>query len=182
MASQRVLFGGTILSLIAAFALALSFQAQQPLQAVESHHQTYCYKRVRTQDQDLPEAQCFTVADGIFTEVFGNNDQLDLSQIVTSERYVIPGLWDGHGHLMGYGEFLHSVDLFGAESIEDVRTRIKSFIAVNPSAGSKDSWIRGTGWDQAAFGRMPTAVSPFLSYPNDSLTKFCRMTSSRIAN
>lgn len=37
--------------------------------------------------------------------------------------------------------------------------RIKKYIAENPSAGSKDEWVRGIGWDQTFFGRMPTAVS-----------------------
>lgn len=71
---------------------------------------------------------------------------------------MIPGLWDGHGHLRQYGEFLHSVDLFGSSSLEEVMVRVKKYIAENPSAGSKDEWVRGIGWDQTFFGRMPTAV------------------------
>jgi predicted amidohydrolase YtcJ len=76
-----------------------------------------------------------------------------------SDGYAIPGLWDGHGHLLQYGEFLHSVDLFGSKSLDDVRDRIKKYLAANPGAGTKDHWLRGVGWDQSAFGRMPTAVS-----------------------
>ncbi|KAF4334342.1 amidohydrolase ytcJ [Fusarium beomiforme] len=53
--------------------------------------------------------------------------------------------------------------LFTADSGMDmaiyfnVRTRIKDYIAANPGAGSKDNWVRGVGWDQTFFGRMPTA-------------------------
>jgi predicted amidohydrolase YtcJ len=73
--------------------------------------------------------------------------------------YVIPGLWDGHGHLLQYGEFLHSVDLFGSDSLDEVRRRIKVYLQDNPGAGTSSSWLRGVGWDQTLLGRMPTAVS-----------------------
>lgn len=73
------------------------------------------------------------------------------------EGHVIPGLWDGHGHLLQYGEFLHSVDLFGAETLDDVRERVKKYVDENAGAGTKDNWVRGVGWDQTPFGRMPTA-------------------------
>lgn len=63
-----------------------------------------------------------------------------------------------HGHLQQYGEFLHSVDLFGSSSIADVRERLASYLAKHDGVGSKDDWIRGIGWDQMALGGMPTAV------------------------
>jgi hypothetical protein len=86
----------------------------------------------------------------------------EAEDLVTNPGYVIPGLWDGHGHLLQYGEFLHSVDLFGSSSIGDVRSRLRNYIDSHPGAGTADNWIRGVGWDQTAFGRMPTAVSVLL--------------------
>ena len=65
---------------------------------------------------------------------------------------------DQHGHLSLYGEFLHSVDLFGSSSIEEARDRLAAYISKNKGVGTKDDWIRGVGWDQMALGGMPTAV------------------------
>jgi hypothetical protein len=73
--------------------------------------------------------------------------------------YVLPGLWDGHGHLLQYGEFLHSADLFGADSPEEVRRRLRVYLAANPGVGGKGEWARGIGWDQMVMGGMPFAVS-----------------------
>jgi predicted amidohydrolase YtcJ len=149
---------GLVLPLIVV-AFAVAYRLQQPLtDSDEEDPATYCYNSIRTHDSDQAEAQCFTVANGIFTAV-GPRDA-DQSMI---DGYVIPGLWDGHGHLLQYGEFLHSVDLFGAQTLAEVRTRIKDYISANPGAGSKDNWVRGVGWDQTFFGRMPTAVR--YSYP-----------------
>ena len=67
------------------------------------------------------------------------------------------------GTLWQYGEMLESVSLYGAQSIEDVRTKIKDFLSFHDGEmyGTRDKWIRGIGWDQAYFGGvMPTAVSP----------------------
>ncbi|KAF6516818.1 hypothetical protein HZS61_004021 [Fusarium oxysporum f. sp. conglutinans] len=105
---------GLVLPLIVV-AFAVAYRLQQPLTASdEEDSATYCYKSIRTHDPEQAEAQCFTVADGIFTAV-GPRDA-DQSMI---DGYVIPGLWDGHGHLLQYGEFLHSVDLFGAQSLAE---------------------------------------------------------------
>ncbi|KAJ4222616.1 hypothetical protein NW759_006192 [Fusarium solani] len=135
-------------------ALAVAYRLQQPLNKANSV--TYCYTGVRTHDSELPTAQCFSVVDGIFTAVW--NKEVDDQLHNQTDGYVIPGLWDGHGHLLQYGEFLHSVDLFGAQTLDEVRSRIKKYLADNPGAGSKDNWVRGVGWDQTFYGRMPTAA------------------------
>ncbi|KAK3402080.1 amidohydrolase family-domain-containing protein, partial [Sordaria brevicollis] len=114
---------------------------------------TYCYTSVKTAAGSTKEADCFSIsADGKFTKVFhsaedvlvvGDNDYYhnedgSPSAIVeTREGHVIPGIWDGHGHLIQYGEFLHSVDLFGAKSGEEVRERM--VLGEMPSAAMLDS-------------------------------------------
>lgn len=120
---------------------------------VRSKSQTYCYQGVRTLDEDKPSANCFTVSSGVFTNVFAYEKAGD-----GGAGYVIPGLWDGHGHLLPYGEFLHSVDLFGSSTLDDARNRIADYLDAHPGAGRRKEWVRGVGWDQMAFGRMPTAV------------------------
>lgn len=162
MASTLLRWGLLTLSAaVVALAVALRLQ-QQPLHhsASSSSTTTHCYQSVRTHDSDKPTAQCFSVTDGVFSNVMSKDELVgDSLTDVEDPGYVIPGLWDGHGHLLQYGEFLHSVDLFGSESLDDVRARIKEYLEANPGAGTKDQWVRGVGWDQTAFGRMPTAVS-----------------------
>ncbi|KAL8418595.1 hypothetical protein RB594_001990 [Gaeumannomyces avenae] len=118
--------------------------------------ETFCYQDgIRTGSQEVHFAQCFQVKDGLFTEVTPDSDTVKAARLLPG--HAIPGLWDGHGHLLGYGEFLHSVDLFGAESFDEVNRRILTYIDANPGAGSSTSWIRGVGWDQMALGGMPAA-------------------------
>ncbi|KAI0015996.1 amidohydrolase family-domain-containing protein [Xylariomycetidae sp. FL0641] len=123
------------------------------------YSETHCYKSIRTNradDVDSP-VNCFSVSpSGKFTKVFQADSTSDLAQ-TADPGYAMPGLWDGHGHLLQYGEFLNSVDLFGSQSMEEVRSRIHSYVSRHPDAGSKDDWIRGIGWDQMALGKMPTA-------------------------
>jgi hypothetical protein len=116
---------------------------------------TYCYTSITSLSPDVPsDANCMTIGrDGTVTDIFPSTS----GQTIIS-GHVIPGLTDGHGHLLQYGELLNSVNLFGASSLDEVRQRIKDYITIHPNAGSKDEWIRGVGWDQAAYGRMPTAV------------------------
>jgi hypothetical protein len=158
---------GSIISAIAAVVLAYSYQQQHPLlfAGFGDPLPVYCYNSIRTHDSHQPSAECFSVnKDGVFAGVWARDGDAaaaaaTAADVTVSEGHVIPGLWDGHGHLLQYGEFLHSVDLFGSQSLEEVRHRIKTYLEANPEAGTKTRWLRGVGWDQSAFGRMPTAVS-----------------------
>ncbi|KAM3497847.1 hypothetical protein MY10362_008816 [Beauveria mimosiformis] len=155
---------GLYLSLLLAASLAaLGSRAQhqkEPLAVADS--QTYCYDSIQTLDSDLPTAQCFTVADGLFTAVTQQAQKQELKQRggedSTAGGHVIPGLWDGHGHLIEHGEMLVQVDLFGATTLDEVRARLRDYILKHPGAGTKERWLRGMGWDQTNFGRMPTAA------------------------
>jgi hypothetical protein len=170
MPSPPLLRWGLILSL-AAVALAfflhpdLKFNnhaesmLQYPLSSTESHQQTFCYEGVRVTDgtNSLADggASCFTIQDGKFTSIFPPSEKESPNVL---PGYAYPGLWDGHGHLLQYGEFLHSVDLFGSKSFDEVRGRVRDYLDSHPGAGGKDEWVRGVGWDQMALGAMPTAV------------------------
>ncbi|KAK7424385.1 hypothetical protein QQZ08_008643 [Neonectria magnoliae] len=152
-------WGLTLPIVVVVLAVAYRLQQEPLLGPSSSSPETYCYKGVRTHDEALPAARCFSVVDGAFTAVWsdaGAGGEEDSVQ--ARDGYVIPGLWDGHGHLLQYGEFLHSVDLFGSQTLQQVRDRVTAYVAENPGAGSKDNWIRGVGWDQTFFGRMPTAA------------------------
>ncbi|KAK3955172.1 amidohydrolase family-domain-containing protein [Pseudoneurospora amorphoporcata] len=137
---------------------------------------TYCYTSILTEAGSHKQADCFSISpDGKFTKVFnsaedvlivGDNDYKEDggNNLVTMRGHVIPGIWDGHGHLIQYGEFLHSVDLFGAMSAEEVRTRVREYLkdaekeGEGSDVGSKENWARGVGWDQMVLGEMPSAA------------------------
>lgn len=140
---------------------------QRPLGPTIGSSDTYCYQGIRTHDDEVPSAECFSVTDGLFSRVSAG----EATDVRRRDGYVIPGMWDGHGHLLQYGEFLHSVDLFGSQSFDEVRERLEGYLDANPGAGTRDAWIRGIGWDQMALGRMPTAVCDMTSLPSsDPLT------------
>ncbi|KAI1211617.1 amidohydrolase family-domain-containing protein [Annulohypoxylon truncatum] len=119
--------------------------------------ETYCYQLVRTNSLVEPYVNCFSVSPtGKFSKVFQAGDDTEYAKNA-NPGFAMPGLWDGHGHLQQYGEFLNSVDLFGSTSMDDVRSRVLSYVDENPKAGSEEEWLRGVGWDQMALGKMPTA-------------------------
>ncbi|KAI1778121.1 amidohydrolase family-domain-containing protein [Hypoxylon cercidicola] len=122
-----------------------------------TYTETYCYQSVRTNSLAQPYVNCFSVSpSGKFSKVFQAAEDTELAQNA-SPGFAMPGLWDGHGHLLQYGEFLNSVDLFGSTSMDDVRTRVRGYVSQQPGVGSKEEWVRGVGWDQMALGKMPTA-------------------------
>ena len=70
-------------------------------------------------------------------------------------KYVLPGLTDAHGHVLGLGEQKLQADLRGTSSIDDALARIRKHIAANPNA----RWVIGRGWNQVLWKerRFPTA-------------------------
>src|ERR1700710_3152673 len=115
---------------------------------------------ITTLNASLPQAKCFRTQDGLFIDVLEAAPSRQ-EEITFLNGYVLPGIIESHGHILQYGEMLESVSLYGAQSIDEVRTRIKKFLDSHRGEGygAHDKWIRGVGWDQAHFGGvMPTAV------------------------
>lgn len=126
--------------------------------------ETHCYSSVTTLSSGLTNPECFSVSNGRFSRIFKNDLTKQDSSFDTVKGarsgYVYPGLWDGHGHLIQYGELLNSVNLFGSASMDDVQKRLVRYKAEHPNEGTAEHWIRGVGWDQANFnGDWPTTVS-----------------------
>lgn len=71
-------------------------------------------------------------------------------------RTIIPGLIDGHGHVMGLGFQLITLDLSDTRSLEEAKAKIAAYAAANPQR----KWIIGRGWNQETWGlgRFPTAA------------------------
>lgn len=115
---------------------------------------------ITTLNSSLPQAQCFRVQDGLFTEVLTELPTGKKEEVTFLDGYVLPGIIESHGHILQYGEMLESVSLYGADSMEELRRRILLFLEAHKGEGygSREKWIRGIGWDQAFFGGvMPTA-------------------------
>jgi len=86
----------------------------------------FCYGSITTIDEDDRELApgCLALnANGTFGEVFAP-EAMEVDEMrkrgwgVDLSAHVVPGLWDGHAHLLGYGEMLGSVKLYGADSLE----------------------------------------------------------------
>lgn len=58
--------------------------------------------------------------------------------------WLMPGLQDAHGHLLGLGAALEEVDLFGAKTYAEVVARVQR-VASRTKPGE---WVVGRGWDQ----------------------------------
>ncbi|PHP21143.1 metal-dependent hydrolase [Sphingobium sp. IP1] len=71
-------------------------------------------------------------------------------------KTLIPGLIDGHGHVMGLGLSLITLDLSDTKSLAEAQAKIRAYAQEN--TGRK--WIIGTGWNQETWGlgRFPTAA------------------------
>ncbi|MBL8753001.1 MAG: amidohydrolase [Planctomycetes bacterium] len=61
-----------------------------------------------------------------------------------ANAFVMPGLQDAHGHLLGLGSTFFEVDLVGTTSEAQVVDKTKAVAAKLP----KGSWVIGRGWDQ----------------------------------
>ncbi|MEV7663856.1 amidohydrolase [Paenarthrobacter sp. NPDC089316] len=69
-------------------------------------------------------------------------------------RLVLPGFVDGHAHVIGTGEALGQVSLWGAKSVEEIQHRIKERHATRPD----DDRLLATGWLHGAIpGGVPDA-------------------------
>jgi len=77
---------------------------------------------------------------------------------------VIPGLIDAHGHIMGLGLAMLNADLSGADSIDEVVTRLTQHAAGLPES----AWLRGRGWDQTRWPgkQFPTAADLDDAFPD----------------
>jgi predicted amidohydrolase YtcJ len=68
----------------------------------------------------------------------------DITSIDGQGRTLLPGLIDAHGHVLGYGLSLLTVDLTNTSSEQDAVARAQAFNSKNPT----DGWLMGRGWNQ----------------------------------
>ncbi len=70
-------------------------------------------------------------------------------------KTLVPGMIDAHGHVMGLGFQLLTLDLSDTNSLDEALKKIADYSAANPA-----KWILGGGWNQERWklGRFPTAA------------------------
>jgi predicted amidohydrolase YtcJ len=97
--------------------------------------------------------------DGKVTELLTKKDklprQLDFRHDARGAT-MLPGLIDAHGHVMGLGFQLLTLDLSATNSLAEAQAAIREYAAKNPDR----RWIIGRGWNQEKWGlgRFPTAA------------------------
>jgi predicted amidohydrolase YtcJ len=66
-------------------------------------------------------------------------------------KMILPGLIDGHGHFLGLGNSLRSLDLRGTQSWTEILDSVKARVERTP----KGQWINGRGWHQEKWTSTP---------------------------
>ncbi|KAJ1569968.1 hypothetical protein HK096_008103, partial [Nowakowskiella sp. JEL0078] len=102
----------------------------------------------------FPSAHCFFVEGSRFGMI-DNSEFCHLKyshlkehqKINLNGKFVVPGLIDAHGHLMGLGQSLKIVDLKNCQNTSEVRFRLREFIEKREES-DRNLWLLGHGWDQ----------------------------------
>ncbi len=97
-------------------------------------------------------------SDGKVAELLTKKDKLPKTldfRLDGGGATLLPGLIDAHGHVMGLGFQLLTLDLSGTNSLAEAQAAIKAYAAKYPDR----RWIIGRGWNQEKWGlgRFPTA-------------------------
>jgi len=101
-----------------------------------------------TLDDRMPKAEAIAVSNGKITGVGTSNEILSRfysdKTLDIQKAFVLPGLTDGHGHIVELGASLNTLNLLGARSPEAVAAAVRTeAMKVQPG-----TWIKGRGWDQ----------------------------------
>ncbi len=78
-------------------------------------------------------------------------------------KTLLPGLIDGHGHVLGLGQNLSQVDLRTSSSEAQAVAKVTAFAKTQPQA----QWILGRGWNQVLW---PTQQFPGLSLLDEAIS------------
>lgn len=102
-----------------------------------------------TADSALHEATAFAIKDGKFLAVGSDSAVLAYKGPQTElkdarQRFIMPGLNEGHAHLLSLGNTLMTLDLLDVSSWPDLLRQVKNIADSLPPG----SWIEGRGWHQ----------------------------------
>lgn len=131
-------------------AVVAALAAPSPSQAADHADRLFVNGVVWTADDARPRAQALAVAGDRILAV-GSDAEIralaapDTAVVDLHGRLVLPGFQDSHLHFPGPS--VNTVDLVGAETLEDLQGRIASFAKAHPDL----PWILGRGWGYSVF-------------------------------
>ena len=105
---------------------------------------------IHTMDPNAPEVDALAASDGKIvaigetSELLANYRGTGTVVIDAGGGAVLPGLIDAHGHVLGLGRALRTLDLVGSESSAEIADAVREAAATR----SPGEWIIGGGWDQ----------------------------------
>ena len=150
----------------ASVALALPAAAQSPRPA----DLIVTNARIYTVDDSRPVVTAMAIRDGRIAFTGSAREALSLKGANTNVvdaagRTIIPGMVDAHAHLLGLGQSLRTVALYGAKSYDEVIARVVARAKGVPAG----QWVIGRGWDQNQWGdtRFPTHDALSRALPNN---------------
>jgi predicted amidohydrolase YtcJ len=150
--------------------LALALPAPIAAQAPRPADLVVTNARIYTVDDSRPVVTAMAVRDGKVLFSGSAGEALALRGARTrvvdlGGRTVIPGMVDAHAHLLGLGQSLRTVNLFGAKSYDEIIARVVDRAKGLPTG----QWLLGRGWDQNQWGdtRFPTHEALSRAVPNN---------------
>ena len=116
--------------------------------------------RILTMDDTKPEASAIALVNGRIVAVGSDEDVAPYMDGATvydlpADGLVLPGFQDSHNHLIWSATEAEDVGLWEVVDREGVREAIE---AANIDALPEGAWIRGAGWDIAAFPDASAAI------------------------
>jgi len=130
------------------------------MQSADSHPDLVAYNgKIHTLDSDENVFEAIAVRDGTITALGSDLEVRGLVGPKTKElnlggRTAIPGLFDGHIHLLERGIDLTWIRLHECESVDEMLSLVRERVAESEPG----EWIIGRGWNDERFTdeRMPT--------------------------
>lgn len=109
--------------------------------------------KIYTVDQKNTVVEAVAVKDGKILETGSTNEinsyiGEETTTIDLNGRLMTPGLIEGHGHFMGMGYSLMSLNLMGTSSYQEVVEKVREAVA----EAEPGEWILGRGWHQSKWG------------------------------
>ncbi|MBS7611923.1 amidohydrolase [Candidatus Bathyarchaeota archaeon] len=106
-----------------------------------------------------PKAEAIAIVDNRILAV-GSNEEIcgyisDRTRVIDADgKTVVPGFIDCHVHMTKFEQYLQTLDLRNAYSIDEIKREIRKYAKENPGR----SWILGGRWDHEKFSerRYPT--------------------------
>ena len=139
----------TILVLLI-FSILISCAPKEKVDLIISNGQVY------TGDDSNKKAETVVVKEGkiIYVGDSEGANKYEGRSLDLEGKTMIPGLHEGHAHLMGVGFNLLNVDLMGADTFAEAIEMVKERAANTP----KGQWVLGRGWHQDKWSDQPERI------------------------